>query len=48
MKFNSIKFVKIFSLIASVVGMIGSAWASDKENKATLDKLVSEKLSNNE
>lgn len=42
---NKLKVVKIFSVAATVVGMVGtlaSSWVTDKENKATLKKLVDE------
>ena len=47
MKLGFVKFVKVGSLIASVCGMIGSAWAASKENEATLAKLVEKALSKN-
>lgn len=39
-----IKVVKALSLTASILGMIGSAWAGGKENELTLNKLVEQKL----
>lgn len=44
MKNNTLKIVKIASLAASVIGMIGSAWVTGKENEATLKRLVEESL----
>lgn len=42
MSSNIIKIVKVASMVASVIGMIGSAWASSKENKVILENLVNE------
>ncbi len=39
-----VKIVKIGSLIMTIAGTIGAAWAGDQENKATLAKLVAEHL----
>lgn len=35
-----IKIIKIASVLASVLGMIGSSWADSKENEQTLKSLV--------
>lgn len=43
MKVN-LKVIKVASILASVAGMIGSAWVSDKEAKITLENLVNSKL----
>ncbi len=43
---NGIKIVKILSIIASVAGMVGSAWASSKENKVILTDLVEKHFQN--
>lgn len=42
MNSNIVKIVKIASMVASVIGMVGSAWASSKENKIVLENLVNE------
>ncbi len=42
---NIVKVVKIGSILLSVAGMVGSAWASSQENKLELAKLVSKHLS---
>lgn len=42
MSSNIVKIVKVASMVASVIGMIGSAWASSKENKVILENLVNE------
>ena len=42
MKVEMVKVVKIASMAASVVGMIGSSWASSKENQSTLEQLAKE------
>lgn len=44
MKVNKIVIVKILSIAASVAGMIGTAWASDKQAKIDLETLVNNKL----
>lgn len=44
LKLNKLTVIKIASMTASVVGMLGSAWVSSKENKMVLEKLVNEKL----
>ena len=36
--------IKILSLTASVAGMLGAAWAGDRENKLHLEKLVNDRL----
>lgn len=41
---NKIKFIKIASIILSIAGMVGSAWANDKENKINLENLVTKHL----
>lgn len=41
-KINIVQIVKIASMAASIIGMIGSSWASSKENKAILKDLVNE------
>ena len=41
---NKIRFIKIASIILSVAGMVGSAWAGDKENKINLENLVNNRL----
>lgn len=46
MKFNKLKVIKIAAMGASVIGMIASAWVSDKENKLNLEKLVEQHLGN--
>ena len=43
-KINVLKVVKIASLAASVLGMIGSSWVNGEENKRTLQKMVDEHL----
>lgn len=43
---NGIKVIKILSVIASVVGMLGSAWASSEENKVVLANLVEKHFQN--
>lgn len=45
MNSNIIKVVKIGSLVCSVIGMIGSAWAGSQENKLILADLVKDQLS---
>jgi hypothetical protein len=40
MKFDKVTIIKIASLALSVLGMIGTSWATDKENERTLKKLV--------
>ena len=45
---NKVKLVKILSMAATVIGAIGSigsSWVTDKENKATIEKLINERLS---
>lgn len=42
MKVDIVKIVKITSMVASVAGMIGSSWATGKENKAILENLAKE------
>jgi hypothetical protein len=37
-----VKVVKIGSILLSVAGMIGSAWAGSQENKLELEKLVND------
>lgn len=44
MNANIVKIVKIGSMVASVAGMIGSAWSTSQENKETLAKLVAQQL----
>lgn len=44
MKVNKIMVVKVLSMVASVAGMIGAAWASDKQAKIDLEALVNSKL----
>lgn len=39
---NIVKVVKILSVVASVAGMVGSSWATSKENKAILEQLAKE------
>lgn len=46
MNSNVVKVVKILSLVACVAGMIGSAWAGNKENKAILEDLVEKRFQN--
>ena len=46
MKMNPLKVVKVLSILASVAGMVGSAWVSDREAKLTLENLVNSKLNN--
>lgn len=41
---NKVKIIKIASIVMSVAGMVGSAWASDQENKANLAKLVAQTI----
>lgn len=41
---KKVTIIKFASLAASIIGMIGSAWASDKENKLALEKLVNQAL----
>lgn len=41
---NLVKVVKIGSIVLSVAGMIGSAWAGSQENKIELAKLVNKHL----
>ena len=41
---NFVKIIKICSVIASVIGVIGSSWADSKENEETLKKLVIETI----
>ena len=43
-KFNIVKVVKVLSMAASVVGMVGASWANGKENENILAKLVDERL----
>ena len=44
MKVNIVKVVKVASLAFTLAGTLGTAWASDKESKATLETLVKEHL----
>jgi len=37
---NFVKIIKIASIVASIVGMIGSSWADSMENKNTLKELT--------
>lgn len=39
-----VKIVKIGSIVLSIAGMIGSAWAGSQENKLELAKLVNDHL----
>lgn len=41
---DKVKIIKIVSILASVAGMLGTAWVSDKENKIALEKLVNQHL----
>lgn len=41
---TKVKIVKIISMVASVAGMLGTAWASDKQNKIDLALLVDQRL----
>ena len=41
-KLNVVKVVKVASLAASVLGMIGTSWVNGEENKKVLQKLVDE------
>ena len=43
-KINIVKTVKLLSMAASVVGMIGASWANSKENESILARLVEERL----
>lgn len=45
MAVNWVKVIKVASTAASVLGMIGGAWAENKSNTNTITKLVSEHLS---
>lgn len=43
----SLKAIKILSTVATVIGVagsLGSSYVSDKENKATIEKLIDERL----
>jgi hypothetical protein len=44
MNSKTIKIVKIASIIASLAGMLGTAWVGDKENRIMLEKLVNDRL----
>lgn len=44
MKVNKIVVVKVISMVASVAGMIGAAWASDKQARIDLEALVNKRL----
>ena len=43
-----VKIIKIASIVASILGTIGAAWADGKENEQTLKKLVEENLQKGE
>lgn len=45
MKMNKITVIKVLSMVASIAGMIGTAWAGDKQNKLDLENLVNNRLS---
>ena len=44
MKVDIVKVVKVGSVVASVLSVIGTAWAGTKENQATLEALVEKHL----
>ncbi len=44
MKVNIVKIVKYVSLGFALASTLGTAWANDKETKATLKALVKEEL----
>ena len=41
---SKLKIIKLFSLIASILGMIGTAFVTTRENEETLQRLVNQKL----
>ena len=43
---NWVKVIKVASFAASILGSIGTAWVTGKENEIALAKLVSERLEN--
>lgn len=43
---NIVNIVRIVSLVLSVAGMVGSAWAGSKENKIVLAELVDKHFEN--
>lgn len=43
-KFNKVKVVEYGSLLLTVMGTIGSAWAGKKNNEIALQKLVAENM----
>ena len=43
---NLVKVVKVASIAATILGTIGSAWVSSKENKIVLEELVQKHFEN--
>lgn len=43
-KIDIVKVVKIGSLVCTVLGTIGGAWAGSKENEKTLAELVEKSM----